>query len=131
MPANYQTVLGNGFAALASWGVVMPPGLGLSDDVGVFVGQDVRTCTCCPLEPPSRDVFLSSRSGDCASTTLTHGHPQFFVVDPCCRCESRCLCAQGGAGNKHFLATAEENQWHFVAITYSASKATVCAYVVA
>jgi hypothetical protein len=39
---NYQTILGNGFAALASWGVVMPPGIGISDDIGVFVAQDVR-----------------------------------------------------------------------------------------
>ncbi len=49
MFGNYQTVLGNGFAALASWGVVMPPGLGITDDIGVFVGQEVGAAAhCCP-----------------------------------------------------------------------------------
>ncbi len=38
---NYQTVFANGFGALASWGIVMPPGLGLTDDIGVFLAQDV------------------------------------------------------------------------------------------
>ncbi len=40
--SNYQTVIANGFGTLASWGVVMAPGTGSSDDVGMFLAQTVR-----------------------------------------------------------------------------------------
>jgi hypothetical protein len=41
VPGNYQTVLSNGFGALASWGFVLAPGLSITDDIGVFLAQDV------------------------------------------------------------------------------------------
>ena len=36
---------------------------------------------------------------------------------------------QGGAGDKHFLASADLAEWHFVALTFNASTAAACVYV--
>ena len=41
LAGNYQTIVGNGFSTLASWGVVMPPGSGTDDDIGVYLAQEV------------------------------------------------------------------------------------------
>jgi hypothetical protein len=46
LPGNYQTVLGNGYSTLASWGIVMPPGTGTDDDIGLYLAQEVGSHLC-------------------------------------------------------------------------------------
>ncbi len=48
LAGNYQTIVGNGFSTLASWGVVMPPGSGTDDDIGVYLAQEVGGAAALP-----------------------------------------------------------------------------------
>jgi hypothetical protein len=54
-----------------------------------------------------------------------------YVHNPILPCVCLCVCGrgQGGAGDKHFLASADLGEWHFVALSYNASTSTACAYV--
>ncbi len=40
-----------------------------------------------------------------------------------------CVRGQGGAGDKQFLASGSQSQWHFVALTFSEANSTACAHI--